>query len=464
MGYIYLIKNTDARYDSYKIGLSSFAKTDDRILTHLALGWDLVALWETNSKLLAQKLEEVVIETWRNANLPPSMNSKNMHIQRGWTETVSYTLLNKQINLLSGNYPINAQNSPEDKVAHYIENVFGVAYKKNPEVINILINLGNLSKALLPKRVTGKLKLQGGIDFMKQMYTTPVLTLPFQNSSVIVNSFSGTKLSPPLTKLVSAPQIIFPFNSGARTILLLDIVRTFEALNNKYPTAVANGYKVETIYNALLKGLPQGKKYLPIKHYMQKSIESVLYDTKIQAKLNIKLGKTTHSGRTTANTYWILLAGSPLARAKLKGTPVTISGIQKQSETDIKFVNLVPSNSHFAGDLPFGECTEHSLGHLPESTDYPTLVTVGPWTPVRVRHKQHDAFEFTTAPNSEEEAIISQTLYNHNPTLVKYLISLNEGLGIYAIWEGPKYYVKIPLASGGHLVLNFSDTSVGVCH
>lgn len=464
MGYIYLIKNTDPRYNSYKIGLTSFGKTDDRILTHLALGWDLLALWETNSKRLAEHLEKSVVQTWRESSLPASMTSKTMHIQRGWTETVDYALLNRQVNLLSGNYPTYAQNSPEDKVVYYIEKIFDLAYKKSPDVINVLINLGNLSKSMLPKRVIGKLRLQGGIDFMKQLYSTPPLALPFQNNSAIVNSFNGAKLSPPLTKLVSAPQVIFPLGSGARTILLLDIVRAFEALNRKYPAAQKNGYTVATILKAMLSGLPQGAKYIPIKHYMQKSIESVLYDTQIQAKLNIKFGKTVNSGRTTANTYWVLLSPNSLGKPKLKGTPVSVAGIQKQSELDIIYSNLVPSNNHFAGELPFGECAEHAPGHRPESTDYPTIVSSGPWTPVRVRHKEKDAFEFTTSATSEEGNIVSQTLYNHNPNLVKKLIGLNEGLGIYLIWDGPKYYVKVPLNTGGHLVLYFSNDSVGICN
>lgn len=464
MGYLYLIKNSDLKYDSYKIGLSSFAKTDDRILTHLALGWDLVCLWETNSKALALSLEAIVIEHWRRNNLPQQMSHKNMHIQKGWTETVGYKALNSFISADSKGYPVYAQNSPEDMVVHSIELLFQNAYRSSPNIVNVLISLGSISKTMLPQRVAGKVKLQGGINFMKQLYTTPSLTLPFQNGSVITNAFSGTKISPPLTKLVSAPQVLFPIGSGARTILLLDVVRAITALNDKYPAAKPNGYTVSTIYKALLNGLPQGAKYTQIKHYMEKSIESVLYDAQIQAKLDIKLGKTINSGRTTANTYWVLISESPLNKPRLRGIPVTVTGIQKQSETDIKLTNLVPSNSHFAGELPFGDCSEHAPGHLPESIDYPTLVTVGPWTPVRVRQQNETAFEFTTSNVTEEGTeIVSQILYNHNPTLVKKLIGLNEGLGIYAIWEGPKHYVKVPLATGGHLVLNFSDKEIPVC-
>lgn len=85
-GVLYLLKSDVFR--SYKIGITKQSSKSDRIEEHLKRGWLLIQTWTLENVVMAEAIEETVIEWWRRElKLKPSTTANDMP-QGGYTETV----------------------------------------------------------------------------------------------------------------------------------------------------------------------------------------------------------------------------------------------------------------------------------------------------------------------------------------------------------------------------------------
>lgn len=86
-GIIYLMVHSD--FYAAKIGISSSVTKVDRILSHTKYGWELVARWDVETALLAEEIEQVVLDWWREELHAPYALTKSEMKQGGHTETAS---------------------------------------------------------------------------------------------------------------------------------------------------------------------------------------------------------------------------------------------------------------------------------------------------------------------------------------------------------------------------------------
>lgn len=85
-GILYLIENES--FDSYKIGITRQASKSDRIEEHLKEGWKPVQTWVLDDPVIAEAIEQSVLDWWRHGlGTKPSMVSSSMP-QGGFTETI----------------------------------------------------------------------------------------------------------------------------------------------------------------------------------------------------------------------------------------------------------------------------------------------------------------------------------------------------------------------------------------
>jgi len=85
-GILYLIENES--FDSYKIGITRQASKSDRIEEHLKEGWKPVQTWVLDDLVIAEAIEQSVLDWWRHGlGTKPSVVSSAMP-QGGFTETI----------------------------------------------------------------------------------------------------------------------------------------------------------------------------------------------------------------------------------------------------------------------------------------------------------------------------------------------------------------------------------------
>lgn len=85
-GVLYLLKSDV--FSSYKIGITRQSSKSDRIEEHLKRGWLLIQTWTLENVVMAEAVEETVIEWWRRElKLKPSTTANDMP-QGGYTETI----------------------------------------------------------------------------------------------------------------------------------------------------------------------------------------------------------------------------------------------------------------------------------------------------------------------------------------------------------------------------------------
>jgi hypothetical protein len=86
-GLVYLLRHPD--FFALKIGISTLSARTLRVREHQRYGWELVKLWETESGLDAELIEQAVLGWWRNEKGVPPAVERAMMPSGGHTETAS---------------------------------------------------------------------------------------------------------------------------------------------------------------------------------------------------------------------------------------------------------------------------------------------------------------------------------------------------------------------------------------
>lgn len=86
-GILYLIESES--FDSFKIGITKQSSKTDRVEEHLKEGWTLVQTWVLDGPVVAEAIEQTVLDWWRHGLKTKSSVTSVAMPQGGFTETIS---------------------------------------------------------------------------------------------------------------------------------------------------------------------------------------------------------------------------------------------------------------------------------------------------------------------------------------------------------------------------------------
>jgi hypothetical protein len=347
-GYLYLIKNIAKGYEAYKIGHTKTGDNDDRILTHLSLGWELVALWKFDELYDAQSSEVVVLSDWRNTlKVLPGLKPIQMKIQKGHTETANIKeLVEAILELLhsSSNYSSPCDILHPDKIVvdridliitKHINSLYPNTIKiPRPQWGPVPRTQINRQVEIRHQRVLGSVWLQSGVQF-KEDSSHYRIELNNSKKNCGCTIPIPTKLDdaspeiPPYTALTSR---LFSKGSEARRTLYSDAVDSLvylhKANNDPEPKISKNGKIIPNQFEGLIKDTngynataiakvvrlsPRGKiRYAHLDEYvLARCISAVLHDKELgkdnpaEINKNVVGGMRNRAGFEIKASYWV---------------------------------------------------------------------------------------------------------------------------------------------------------------
>jgi hypothetical protein len=268
-GYIYLIRNTAPGYAAYKVGHTQARIHDERILTHLSLGWELVGLWLFDEIKDAISAEKAVLADWSNTlQVPQGLTYSQMKIQGGHSETAKIQdLVNairtaqKTSNLLCDS--IHSDKIAVDRVDDVIRKHIETLYPNTIKIKRNFIgggprpNLNNSKIETRHRKLSGTVILRANDSFVEDA------------SSYIIGIYDSRKscecrvprpiglddASPKIPAYTSLSQQLFPKGSSERANLYSDaieaLIRLYRA--NKPETKLGkNGNPIPDQFRGLI--------------------------------------------------------------------------------------------------------------------------------------------------------------------------------------------------------------------